>query len=324
VHTGPNIEISCEPSPLVARKRKRSEQVVDKQFGVNYPRKYPRDRAKIFRNDEKLEKAWSAYMQKLPIHNWERAGGDLLDWEVFKVELASKGIPVDTQFPDIMHGDVVYFMDYRGCGAYIAFDTGERLFLVKTIEEYGRMIPPHFSDAPVEYYDFSEICVAIDYMIPGSDLEGIVTEEIEKIKGLETYEGKTNYDDGENVIDETFPRGYLAIYENDQWGFFPPEPEDQQQEEGTRSLLSRTFPHLDFENYTKNFIFPLPRHIEQTTNMLTHIFRGVLAVPDILGLISSFVLAPPFPTRADDSIDLPPAKRKKISNNEKSPPENLV
>jgi hypothetical protein len=77
-----------------------------------------------------------------------------------------------------LHGDIVIFQSYRGCGAFVVYEQEvcsiafyffsslfplmslipsrshrqDDLLLIKTVGECGYMIPPYFADAPPAYF----------------------------------------------------------------------------------------------------------------------------------------------------------------------------
>jgi hypothetical protein len=54
---------------------------------------------------------------------------------------------------ELRHGDFVDFGQYRGTGAFVAYQEEDDFRLIKTLGEMGYCVPPHFSDAPWEYFE---------------------------------------------------------------------------------------------------------------------------------------------------------------------------
>eukprot|EP01127_Copromyxa_protea_P010748 TRINITY_DN2647_c0_g1_i5.p1 TRINITY_DN2647_c0_g1~~TRINITY_DN2647_c0_g1_i5.p1 ORF type:complete len:211 (-),score=19.36 TRINITY_DN2647_c0_g1_i5:454-1086(-) len=112
----------------------------------------------------------------------------------------------------MLHGDVIYLHDYRGCGAYVAYerDNGS-IVLIKTLGEMGYMIPPHFADAPEDYFGegISDVqMIHCDYLFPGTEMTKIVKEEIDLACEKKEYPSEGSF----HPVDASFPTGYIGEY----------------------------------------------------------------------------------------------------------------
>lgn len=141
--------------------------------------------------------------------------------------------------------------------------------LIKTLGEYGHMIPPHFCDAPLGYFEVmeqetnvGEQLVYLDYMYPGSEVEKYLQtvslfyalqphnfQEIKKVK----RQGYYINDHGRFKIDSKFPD--MAIWVNGDMGFV----------EGSQWEIE----NLDMKMFLKKYFNPDSADFSiQNTNMV--------------------------------------------------------
>jgi len=79
---------------------------------------------------------------------------------------------VGKEAKNVQHGDLLYFADYRGTGLFVAESRNNKIYMVKTLGEYGYILPRQFRVVPESYYNDDNISIGFeDLKEYGSDIE---------------------------------------------------------------------------------------------------------------------------------------------------------
>lgn len=90
---------------------------------------------------------------------------------------------------DLRYGDLVYFFPERGIGLFVVDVREGELYLVKTLDECGYVVPPPFRSWPRSYYEHDET-IAFGYVC--EDEEHLYDENYVEDEDVEN-EDEENY-----------------------------------------------------------------------------------------------------------------------------------
>eukprot|EP01127_Copromyxa_protea_P024135 TRINITY_DN935_c0_g1_i1.p1 TRINITY_DN935_c0_g1~~TRINITY_DN935_c0_g1_i1.p1 ORF type:complete len:222 (+),score=31.58 TRINITY_DN935_c0_g1_i1:427-1092(+) len=161
------------------------------------PREYKRELSEAF----DLPEFNSTLVDKFPVE-WE--------WNDF-VAIAKRVGVTGAETLKLLHGDILFLLDET----YVAYERHDgSLILIKGWGPEGTMIPPHFSDAPFEYFGIMELKRAFetrllhaDYLYPGTEMYERIQEEIQQAR------------ENASELDDDFPAGHWIFIENSELVF---------------------------------------------------------------------------------------------------------
>ena len=188
------------------------------------------------------------------------------------------------------HGDVLDVGDYRGCGCFVVEPTTAEccdFYLHKTLEEMGYGVPIYFSDAPVGYFEGTELYYRFRHVDYVSNVRDELWAEVELRQRQPSYEPTSDWHEGGEVQLKKFPQQYVHFSDSMNGGSCWLTLAAYSAQEYVRS---------DLEAFRRNRMVGRREWRERQTRVLcVALLRHVGLGRDVSGLVAGWVCARPFP-----------------------------